>query len=93
MQTNITTGPKMGLKTGLKPALLAGGLAAALTTGVFIGQALANQPHMEAALADLQSARSELIQSSHNKGGHRVEALRLTNAAIAEVQAGMAEAY
>ncbi|MGH6871735.1 MAG: hypothetical protein ACREHE_09525 [Rhizomicrobium sp.] len=80
------------MQTKLKMAVLAAGLAAAMTAGVFIGQALANQPHMEAALANLQSARSELIQSSHNKGGHRVEALRLTNAAIAEVQAGMADA-
>lgn len=68
-------------------------LAATLTAGVFIGEALAAQPHMEAALSALQTARGELMEASHNKAGHRAEALRLTNAAIAETQQGMADAY
>lgn len=69
------------------------GLAVALTAGVFIGEAIAAQPHMEAALNALQTARGELMEASHNKAGHRAEALRLTNAAIAETQEGMDDAH
>jgi hypothetical protein len=47
---------------------------------------------MQAALASLIEARDQLAVASHNKGGHRVEALRLTNAAIDEVRLGMADA-
>jgi hypothetical protein len=65
------------------------GLAAALATGVFVGEALASQPHMQAALDYLRSARSELQAAEPNKGGHRAEALRLTNDAIRETEAGI----
>jgi hypothetical protein len=74
-----------GVKTGLGVVAL----ASVLTAGVFIGEALAAQPHMHAALDDLRAARSELMTATHDKGGHRVEALRLTNAAITETQAGI----
>jgi hypothetical protein len=73
------------LKAGLGVAVL----AATLTTGVFIGEALADQPHMQAALDFLRSARSELMAAERNKGGHRAAALRLTNEAIDETQAGI----
>lgn len=63
--------------------------AATLVSGIFVGQALADQPHMRAALDDLRAARDQLQDSEHNKGGHRVEALRLTNSAIDEVQRGI----
>ena len=53
------------------------------------GMAVAAQPHMVNALNALQSARSELQVAEHNKGGHRVNALRLVNEAIGEVQAGI----
>ena len=76
----------IGIKTGLAAALL----ATTLGTGVFVGEALAEQPHMEAALSDLRSARTELLAAEHNKAGHRAEALRLTNLAIAEAEAGIA---
>ena len=74
--------------TGLAVAAM----AATLTAGVFIGEALAAQPHMQAALEALHTARAELQEASRNKGGHRVEALRLTNEAIRETEAGMADA-
>lgn len=77
---------KIIAKTGLGVTAL----AVTLTAGVFIGQALAAQPHMTAALDDLRAARSELNAALHNKGGHRVKALELTNDAITEVQAGIA---
>ena len=51
-----------------------------------------NQPHMENALASLQSAHADLTAASTTKGGHRVEALRLVDGAIAEVRAGIAYA-
>ena len=73
------------VKTGLGVAALAGTLA----VGMFIGQALAAQPHMRAALDDLKAARAELESAEHNKAGHRAEALRLTKEAIAETEAGM----
>jgi hypothetical protein len=48
------------------------------------------QPHMQKALADLQSARSELNAAAHDKGGHRGRAVQLVDEAIGEVRAGMA---
>ena len=47
------------------------------------------QPRMEAALASLQNARAELEMAKHDKGGHRVEAIRLTDLAIQEVTRGI----
>jgi hypothetical protein len=47
------------------------------------------QPHMEAALARLQEARSQLQMAKHNKGGHREEAIRLVELAIEEVNRGI----
>jgi len=48
------------------------------------------QTHMDNALAALQTARSELQVAEHNKAGHRVNAIRLVDQAIAEVRAGIA---
>ena len=76
----------------VKGAICAAALATATTSGIFIGQAMADQPHMQAALDALVSARDQLVAASPNKGGHRLEAIRLTNHAIAEVQAGIAAA-
>jgi hypothetical protein len=44
---------------------------------------------MENALNSLINARNELQAAERNKGGHRAEALRLTNEAIDEVRRGM----
>ena len=65
-------------------------LAAAFIAGCAGGYAAAAQPHMSAALADLQNAKVELQVAEHNKGGHRVKALDYVNSAIAETQLGMA---
>ena len=54
------------------------------------GAVVAAQPHMTNALNFLQSARGELQVAERDKGGHRVNALRLINEAISEVQAGIA---
>jgi hypothetical protein len=67
------------------------GIAAAIAVASFIaGAAYAAQTHMQNALGALQNARSELQVAEHNKGGHRVNALKLVNEAIGEVQAGIA---
>jgi hypothetical protein len=55
-----------------------------------IGYALAAQPHMEAALSALETAKKELDIAEHDKGGHRVKAIALVNDAIGEVRAGIA---
>ncbi|WP_291611764.1 hypothetical protein [Bradyrhizobium sp.] len=69
-------------------------LAAVLTATATLSLATAanaeNQPHMRAALASLQNARAQLQTATPDKGGHRVKAIDLVNAAIAEVQRGIA---
>ena len=47
------------------------------------------QPHMEAALTSLQNARTQLQMAKHNKSGHRLEAIRLVDLAIEEVNRGI----
>jgi hypothetical protein len=54
------------------------------------GLANAAQPNMQAALAALRNARRSLIDATPDKGGHRANAIKLTDQAIAETQAGMA---
>lgn len=62
----------------------------ALAMTMFSGVALAEkQPAMEAAIKNLQEARDNLNQATHDKGGHRVKAVKLINKAIAEVRAGI----
>jgi hypothetical protein len=48
------------------------------------------QPNMKDALASLKSARDSLKDATHDKGGHRGKALELTNAAIVQVEKGIA---
>jgi len=47
------------------------------------------QPKMRAALDHLNAAERALQEASHDKGGHRAKALELTQAAAAEVKAGI----
>lgn len=47
------------------------------------------QPHMQAALASLQAGKASLEKASPDKGGHRVKAIALTQAAIDETKAGI----
>jgi hypothetical protein len=65
-------------------------LGAVIAGSVGIGYAIGAQPHMEATVGILQSARAELAKATPNKGGHRERALGLIDQAIAEVRAGMA---
>jgi hypothetical protein len=67
----------------------AAALAVTLSTGVLIGRATADQPHMHNALDALKQARAELEMSSPDKGGHRVLAIEATERAIRETRAGI----
>ena len=62
---------------------------ATLALGACIGNAVAQQPHMYAALDALRMARSELVAATPTKGGHRANAIRLVDQAIAETNAGI----
>lgn len=48
------------------------------------------QPMMQAALNSLMNARAQLVNSTADKGGHRLMALGLVDQAIFQVQAGIA---
>ena len=65
-------------------------VASVIAAAGFAAGTYAAQPHMQNALAALQNARAELQVAEHNKGGHRVNAIRVVNDAIGEVQAGIA---
>lgn len=77
------------MKFDAKTLLVAGAFVTAMGTAFYIGQASAEQPHMESALDALRTARSELNMATANKGGHRVRALGFVDSAIYEVKAGM----
>ncbi len=64
--------------------------AASLVVGAMVGAAaLAGQTHMLAARDALLTARQELSQAKHNKGGHREAAISLINKALDQVNAGI----
>jgi high-affinity Fe2+/Pb2+ permease len=65
-------------------------LAVTVVTSMGVGYALAQQPHMDAALRALQNARGELQQAAADKGGHREHAIALVDQAIAQVREGIA---
>jgi hypothetical protein len=48
-----------------------------------------DQPNMNAAMQALREAQQHLQEASSDKGGHRVNALRLIDQAMREVQEGM----
>ncbi|MBZ5525788.1 MAG: hypothetical protein LAP21_26500 [Acidobacteriia bacterium] len=48
-----------------------------------------DQPRMEAALRALREAEKQLAEAKHDKGGHRVAALRSTREAIRQTELGM----
>lgn len=64
-------------------------LAAVLVTGFVAGRAHAAQPHMNAAVHHLRSARHELETALADKGGHRERAIRIVDRAIAETEEGI----
>jgi len=60
-----------------------------LISGALAGRAVAQQPHMAAALDHLRSARASLQNASSDKGRHRGRALELVAGAITEVERGI----
>jgi len=70
-------------------ARIALSLVTLLMAGVIAGAA-PDQPFMQAARADLQTAKGELQKATPDKLGHRVKALTLVNQAIAQVNQGIA---
>ncbi len=48
-----------------------------------------DQPHMQAALDALESARNNLDKANADKGGHRAKAIDLVKDAISEVRMGI----
>jgi type VI protein secretion system component VasK len=62
---------------------------AGIGAGLFSGYTLANQPRMQSALNHLQAAENDLQAADNDKGGHRKNALDLTQRAIAQVRKGM----
>ena len=60
-----------------------------LILGFAAGCATGGQPHMQAALDELRSARQELETAVSDKGGHRARAIELVDEAIGEVKAGI----
>lgn len=64
-------------------------LIAAAALGALATHAFADQPLMQSALGHLQAAERDLEAATADKGGHRVEALRLVRAAQAEVRQGI----
>ncbi len=43
-------------------------------------------PHIKAAVAELEAARTELKTAAHDFGGHRVAAIRAVDAAIKQLR-------
>jgi hypothetical protein len=60
-----------------------------LTMAAIVG-AIPDQPFMQSARGDLQTAKRELQRATPDKGGHRAKAFALINDAIVEVNAGIA---
>ena len=60
-----------------------------LLAAATVAAAVPDQPFMQAARADLQTAKRELQRATANKGGHRAKAIALTNQAIAQVNQGI----
>jgi len=64
-------------------------LCAVLISGLLLGRASADQPHMQAALDHLRLAEADLRKADPDKGGHREKAMKLVNQAINQVEMGI----
>ena len=80
------------MKTMKTSLLLLVTLSALQVPGLLAEPVRIDQPRMQEALAKLRDARVALDRAEHNKNGHREKAIELVNQAIAEVEAGMAQA-
>jgi hypothetical protein len=57
--------------------------------GLWTRMAVADQPHMQAALEALRTAERQLNEADNDKGGHRRNALELVRRAIRQVEEGI----
>lgn len=64
-------------------------LAALVTTHAVPLAAADKQPLMRGALVNMKKAHVQLKKATHDKGGHRVKAIQLLEASMAEVEAGI----
>jgi hypothetical protein len=64
-------------------------LLTASVGGFLTARAVADQPHMQAALEHLHAAGHQLEVAEADKGGHRAKAIRLVNEAITQVDKGI----
>ncbi|HET6464384.1 MAG TPA: hypothetical protein VFH55_02085 [Nitrospiria bacterium] len=60
-----------------------------LIVGISVSVWAEKQPHMKSALEGLRQAKAQLEKAEPDKGGHRVEAIKLIDQAIQEVKAGI----
>jgi len=75
-----------------KSLQIAGVLLPTLAIGLFSAPHLVRadvQTDMTSALSELDAAKATLQKGYHDKGGHRVNAIKLINQAEQEVRAGM----
>jgi hypothetical protein len=77
------------LKSSMKSKSTHQILFAALAIVALVQNASADQGYMERALEALRNARSELNEASHDKGGHRSNAIQLIDQAIEQVKEGI----
>ena len=77
------------MKAGAKVAAIAFSAGLLTATAGFAWIEYQDQPHMTAALKDLQAADAELKAAEHNKGGHRQKAQDATEQAIMHVKEGI----
>jgi hypothetical protein len=77
--------------TGLsrRQVLVGAAAAASIAPALLTDRAQADQPHMDAALDALKTARHELDNATADKGGHRARAIALVKDAIGEVEKGI----
>jgi hypothetical protein len=87
VRTHMSSEEKAMSRFVSKQKLLVGVL---VISSLGIGYALGAQPRMDAALALLQNARTELEAAVPNKGGHRERAIELVDRAIVQVREGIA---
>jgi hypothetical protein len=64
-------------------------LALVATAAFKVGEYVQGQPHMEAAMTALISAKTHLKEAADDKGGHKVAAMKAIDEAITHVQAGI----
>jgi hypothetical protein len=65
-------------------------LGIVLTGSVFVSPVKADQPFMRAARNDCNKALGFLRRATADKGGHRNNAMNLTNRAVSEINQGIA---